>query len=470
MTPGQSSARVWDEAHRRLTLGLILTVSSTAFEALAVATILPATVQNIGGIELYGWAFSGFMLANLLSINVAGQVADQRGPAVPFILGSVLFVAGLIIAGTAPSMPVVVVGRAAQGLGAGAISSVAYVAVARGYAPGTQARMLALLSSAWVVPGLIGPALAGTVADHLGWRWVFLGLAPLTGGASILAVPPLRQLAPAAAAPQESRFRSAVFLAAGAGMLLYGVGSSSLMVATALIGAGLAVGIRALRDLVPPGTLRARAGLPAAIVTMALLSFAFFGAEAFLPLSLTSVRGTSTTLAGVALTAATLTWTSGAWIQARLAARRSRRGLTIVGLLLMLIGIAGTASILVPVVPVTLAIITWGVAGLGIGIAYSTTTLCVLEGAPAGAEGQSSAAMQLANVLGVALGTGLGGAALAVLTAAAQPRALAIGLVDAITVLAAALAVVSARRLPGRRSGVLEKPKAGEGSAAVAVG
>jgi len=185
---------VWSGPQRRLTIGLTLTVTCTALEALAVATTMPATVRDLGGLALYGWAFSAFMLTNLVGITLAGDEADRRGPVRPFALGVALFTIGLLIAGTAPTMLLVVVGRAVQGLGAGFIGSVAYVAVGRGYPEAVKPRMLAVLATAWVVPGLVGPALAGLVAAHVGWRWVFLGLAPLPPLAAILALPILGHL------------------------------------------------------------------------------------------------------------------------------------------------------------------------------------------------------------------------------------------------------------------------------------
>ena len=169
---------IWSSTHRSLTIGLILTVSGAAFEALAVATTLPATIKDLGGLALYGWAFSAFMLANLIGITVAGAEADRQGPARPFIAGIATFVLGLLVVGLAPSMLVFILGRAVQGFGAGVISSVAYIGIGRGYPEAAKPRMLAVLSSAWVVPGLIGPALAGLISDFAGWRWVFLGLVP----------------------------------------------------------------------------------------------------------------------------------------------------------------------------------------------------------------------------------------------------------------------------------------------------
>jgi len=442
---------VWARPQRSLTLGLLLTISATAFEALAVATVLPATVTDLGGLSFYGWVFSGFMLCNLVSIAVSGRLADHSGIARPFVGGSALFVTGLIIAGIAPSMAIVVVGRMAQGLGAGAISCVSYMAVARGYPASAQPRMLALLSSAWVVPGLIGPALAGAVADYLNWRWVFVGLAPLTAVAASVALVGLRRLAPQDGAPPNSgRIGFAIRLAIGTALVLIGAEAHSIGLTTLCVVVGVPIGFPALRGLLPAGTLRAASGTPAAIASVGLLNFCFFGTEAFVPLLLTGVRGQPATVAGLALTAATLAWTAGAWLQARLSLRGDRRRLSRAGLMLTALGITGTASALRAEVPVWIVAAAWGTAGLGIGLAFSTLTLIVLERATKGQAGAAATALQLANVLGVALGTGVGGAMLGILTAAGQSRAFAIASIDAIMVGVAALALAATRRLPAR--------------------
>ncbi len=447
-------AGVWDPKYRLLTLGLILTVAGSAFEALAVATTLPATVRDLGGLALYGWAFSAFMLTNLVGITLAGGEADAHGPARPFVVGVGLFALGLIVAGLAPTMGVVIAGRAVQGLGAGAIASVSYVAVGRGYAESAKPRMLALLSSAWVVPGLVGPALAGLIADHLGWRWVFLALAPLTPLAAGLAFPALRRFSRKGAGQRDwQRAILAVRLTLGAGLVMVGLGYPSPLIAAGLTVTGAGLALPALRRLLPPGTLRAAPGLPAAIATIGLVNLAFFGADAFVPLALTSARGQTATAAGLALTAATVAWTAGAWIQAHLAARRGRRLLVIIGLALIATGIAGIVVGLVAAPPVALMVLAWGVAGLGMGLAYSTITLVVIERALPGQEGAASAAMQLVNGLGIAIGTGLGGTVVAYASRRnATPRA-GIVLQDLLMIVVAAVAAVTASRLPGRSSG-----------------
>src|SRR5215469_9423884 len=115
----KSSEGVLSAHYRPLTLGLILIILGPAFEALAVATILPKIVADLGGLSLYGWSFSAYMLATLVGLILAGDEADYRGPALPFIIGVIAFVSGLLFAALAPSMIVFVLCRAVQCCGAG---------------------------------------------------------------------------------------------------------------------------------------------------------------------------------------------------------------------------------------------------------------------------------------------------------------------------------------------------------------
>jgi MFS family permease len=439
---------IWSRSYRMLTIGLILTVTGAAFEALAVATTLPATAKDLGGLTLYGWVFSAFMLSNVIGIIVAGGEADRQGLARPFIVGVALFVVGLLIGGLAPSMLVLISGRAVQGFGAGIISSTAYIVIGRGYPESTKPRMLAVISSAWVVPGLVGPALAGVIADHVGWRWVFLGLAPLPLIAACLAWPALRRFGQVSDAPRDwQRIGLAVRMAIGVGLLMAGLGSASLPIAAGLIGLGLALGLPAVRRLLPPGTLRAAPGLPATIAANGLLNVAFFGVDAFVPLALIAVRGQTATFAGMALTAATIGWTSGAWIQAHFAPSRNRRMLVGVGLVLTTLAIALSAVVLTTTISPLLGVVAWALAGLGVGLSFSTLTLVVLETASAGQEGRATSAVQLTNVLGVALGAGVGGVLVGYASAAGGLPTRGILIQDLLMIGVIVLAACAARRL-----------------------
>src|SRR5438034_11455620 len=114
---------LWAPPTRGLTVGLVLSITFVASEALAAVTVMPVVARDLGGLRLYGWVFSAFMLGSVVGIVAAGREADRRGPAVPFVAGVVLFGAGLAVAGLAPSMGVLVTGRVLQGPGAGAVPS-----------------------------------------------------------------------------------------------------------------------------------------------------------------------------------------------------------------------------------------------------------------------------------------------------------------------------------------------------------
>ncbi|HXJ26881.1 MAG TPA: MFS transporter [Streptosporangiaceae bacterium] len=409
---------LWAPQRRALTTGLVLTITFVASEALAVVTVMPVVARDLGGLRLYGWVFSGFMLGSVVGIVAAGREADRRGPAVPFVAGVVLFGSGLAVAGLAPSMDVLVAGRVLQGLGAGAVPSVAYVTIGRSLPDTLRARMMAVLSTAWVAPGLVGPAISAEVARLFGWRWVFLGLLPVVAVAGSIAVPALIRLGPPAAAhAREHRLTDGLLTAAGATMLLAGLslaaGSGAILPGLALIAGGGVAGLPALRRLVPAGTLTGRPGLPATIASRGLLTFAFFGADAYVTLALTAVRHRSPVVAGIAVTGTTVAWTAGAWVQARLSDTWEGRRLVRAGLLIILAGIAGMVLVLQPAVPVVMGLAAWTVAGLGMGLAYAPLSLMMLRNALPGQEGQASASLNLADVLGTAIGIGVGGAAVA---------------------------------------------------------
>jgi MFS family permease len=450
---GESRVRgLWAPQRRALTAGLVLTITFVASEALAVVTVMPAVARDLGGLRLYGWVFSGFMLGSVIGIVAAGREADRRGPAAPFVAGVVLFGSGLAVAGLAPSMGVLVAGRVLQGLGAGAVPAVAYASIGRSLPGPLRARMMAVLSTAWVAPGLAGPALSAEVARLLGWRWVFLGLLPVVAVAGSIAVPALIRLGPPGSAKaQEHRLIDGIAVAVGATMILAGLtlaaGSGGVLAGLALILAGGAAGLPALRRLVPAGTLTARRGLPATILSRGLLTFAFFGADAYVTLAMTAVRHRSLVVAGIAVTGATLAWTAGAWAQARLSDTWEGRRLVRTGLVIVLAGIAGMVLVLQPGVPATEGLAAWTVAGLGMGLAYAPLSLMMLQQAPPGQEGRASASLNLADVLGTAIGIGVGGAA--VTAGAGSHLHLGITVAFAAAAAVAVTALALTRRLPG---------------------
>ncbi len=413
---------LWSPQRRTLTVGLILTITLVAFEALAVSTVMPIVARELGDIELYGWVFTAFMLGSLIGIVVIGGLIDRRGLGIPFIAGIGLFTIGLVVGGLAPNMQVLVLARFVQGLGAGAIPPIAYVAIGRSLPERLRPQMFATLSTAWVLPGVIGPAIAGVVGETIGWRWVFLGLLPLIGLAAAISFSSVNRVGPpveaadheaAAAASMRRRVPLALVVAVGTGIFLAGLTSGELVPLLLLGTIGAALGIAALRRLTPPGTLRAARGLPAAVLMRGILTFTFFGVDAYVALALVEWRGQTAIQAGLSLTAATLTWTAGSWIQAHYSHRWPPDRFVRAGLIVVLAGLAAFLVVLVPQVNPWVSIPIFGLAGLGMGLAYAPLTLIVLREAAPQEQGSASSALSLTDALGTALGTGVTGAIVA---------------------------------------------------------
>lgn len=383
---------------------------------MAITTVMPVVEEELGGLWLYGWVFSAFYLGNLVGVVVGGRAVDHRSPVGPMAVGVAVFLSGLVVGGLAPEMWVLVAGRLLQGVGAGVVPAVAYVCVGRGFPAELRPRVFAVMSTAWVVPSLVSPLAASFVAEHLGWRWVFLGLAPVTAVVAALAVPALRRVPAAVPAGDPAGERNpstpvgmVVVLAAGAALLLGGFSMEQPAIGIVVAVLGIAVLAPAFVRLAPAGTLRATPRLPAAVLTRGVLTFGFFSADAFVSLAMTSVRGTSTRTAGLVLAGASLWWTVGSWTQARFSESWGPTRLVRLGGAVLSVGAVGMALSLSTSVPLWCWFLAGGLAGLGIGTAYAPLSVVTLAEAEPGREGAATSALQMTDILGIALGTGLAG-------------------------------------------------------------
>ncbi|HEY3438117.1 MAG TPA: MFS transporter [Actinotalea sp.] len=397
-----------------MTVGMVTLVVLNAFEALAVTTTMPAVVRALGGLSLYAMAFAGTVASSVVGMVAAGMWSDRRGAGRPLLTGVGLFCLGLVVVGTAPSMVVVVVGRVVQGLGSGLISVALYVVVAHVYPARTQPRVFAAFAAAWVVPSVVGPAVAGFVAEHLGWRWVFLGIPLLAVGA----VATLRQVLvqSAEARPGDvvdpdqalsragGRVRLTAALGAGLGaMALHWGGRQSgvaQLVTLALGAAALAVSVP---RLLPPGTTRVARGLPSVVVSRGLFGAAFFGAEVYLPLLLIEWRGMSQAGAGLALAAAAILWSLGSSLRGRREGRWDDARVLRTGGLSLMVGIACAALGVWPAVPVAVSLLGWGLSGFGMGLAYPTLSVLTLRLSAPHEQGTNSSALQVNESLTIAV-------------------------------------------------------------------
>lgn len=419
MVTGEREETIFSGRLRATTTGLVILISMIAFEAMAVTPALPSAARELHGLAAFGWAFTAFLVANVVGMVAAGQLSDARGPRPGLVAGMVLFVVGLAVAGSATTMVQLVAARAVQGVAGGMLITSSYVLIGVSYPEPLRPKVFVATSGAWVLPSLLGPLVSGLLTQHVNWRWVFLGLLPFVALGAVLMVPVLRHLGRAAAVHEglaDPRRLLLALLVAGGVSAFEGAGQhpSPPAIAVAVVGIGAAVW--GLYGLVPRGTFSVRSGVGAPIALRAIVSGAFYGTETVIPLMLSVQHGLDPTTAGLPLAVSGLAWGLGSWWQGRdipdetpHAEGRRRTLLLRAGFASLAIGIALIAVTSLPSAPVWLAYPAWGFSGLGAGLALTTASLLMMRHTNDADRGRDSAALQLTDTTFSSFTVGVGG-------------------------------------------------------------
>lgn len=413
--PFPATAALFARSRGAAVFGAVLLVSLLAFEAIAVAAAMPAIAGALDGVSLYALAFGGTLATSVLGMVLAGRSCDRHGAWRATVTGLAVFSAGLLIAGLAPRMGWVVAGRIVQGLGGGMLGVALYVGMGQAVPPALHPRLFALFAAAWVLPALIGPAVAALLVELWGWRAVFLAVAALVPLAALALLPAFARLSTPRRGEQEDspaahRIAWATLAATGA-LLLHGtsLGQAPGLV-LALLGTGALLALAAARRLLPRGSLSAQTGLPAVIALRGLVAAAFATGEVFIPLYLTREQGWSLAHAATALSAAALTWSAGSALQARLRDDGHRRQGLRLGFALLAAGIAIVGAQVVLAAPAGLVVAGWTLAGFGIGLAFPMLSVLVLRLSAPAEQGRNASALQLADALCSSAALALAGA------------------------------------------------------------
>ncbi|WJL95464.1 MFS transporter [Microbacterium sp. ET2] len=395
---------VWSPPFLWVTVGAVALIFLAATQALAVTTVMRVVSADLDGDRLYAVAFAGTLATSVIGMVAVGAWCDRGGVLAPLSAAVGLFVIGLLIAGFAPDMSALVAGRLVQGLGTGGQTVALYVVVARVYPGIVHGRVFAAFSAAWVVPSLIGPFLAGAVAEFLHWRWVFLGVAVLTLMAYVLVMLRLHGLPLGTDEPATGRVwpRLACALVVAVGALGLSLAGELGVWAWAAVAASVVVIAAAARPLLPVGALRAARGLPSVVLMRGLIAGALFGAEIYIPYLLIGDYGFSPTWAGLGLTAAALAWAGAAEVQGRVGDRLGNTRITLIGSAL-LVGalLIAVATALLGLTPAIL-IAGWSFAGAGMGLMYPRLTVLTLAYSSPQNQGFNSSALSISDAVGSA--------------------------------------------------------------------
>ena len=387
-----------------VTVGAVAMIFLAAIQSLAVTTVMPVVSDDLDGAALYAIAFSGTLATGVIGMVAVGAWSDRSGPVWPLTASVILFVGGLIVAGLAPTMEVLVIGRLIQGLGTGGQTVALYVVVARVYPPAIHGRVFAAFSAAWVVPSLIGPFLAGAVTEYIHWRWVFLGVAALTVLAYIMVATRLWGTPLDTEHPSTARIgpRLACAVAVAIGALALSLAGELGPFAIPTVVASVIVIAFAVRPLLPRRTLTAARGLPSVVLMRGLIAGALFGAEIYVPYLLIDEYDFSPTWAGLGLTAAALTWAAAADVQGRFGDRIGNTRITIFGVAQLAAATAVCALSATLHLHPLIIVIGWAFAGSGMGLMYPRLTVLTLAYSTPRDQGFNSSALSISDSVGAA--------------------------------------------------------------------
>jgi MFS family permease len=392
----------------RVAAGLLVAEFVAATQGLVIAAIMPRVVADLHGLAAYSLAFGSFFGAFLLFLPFAGPWTDRYGTRRMLAIALAVLALGLGLVAVAPTMPAFIAARFVEGIGDGVDYAVSFAIVAKTFPDPLRARMLSLTSAAWVVPAIVGPALGAYVAVAFGWRWAFAGFLPLVAVAAALILPALDSRV--AQRPGDAW--------------------------------------APLRLLFSRATLRAEPGVHAVFVAFGLLHASFFGADAFVALMLTSVRGISLQVSSICITLGAVGWSIAAIFAPALLERFGKARVVALGATACLIGALALGAVAAGAA-VALAFAACLTSGAGIGLGYPTLSVAAFGFSHAGDEGTISSATLLSAIVGVIGGVLVCGISVAVAARIGTP--LGSALIDSFAVAAlcaVALIVLSPRINP----------------------
>jgi EmrB/QacA subfamily drug resistance transporter len=422
LTPAPDTPRTTSAKRHLAVTGVMLVIFLFAIDATIVSTAMPTIVGKLGGLELYSWVFSIYMLTSALTTPLFGKLSDLYSQRRLMLIGIGIFVLGSTLCGAAQSMETLILFRAVQGLGGGAIYALSFIVVGVLYPPQERAKVQGIISGIWGVASILGPLAGGIIVEHWSWRWAFFVNLPITALAVALIVSGLKETGIERRA-HKLDVAGTVTLLSALMLLFYALSHSShsgqplnvelavlITLAIVLLVVFYFIERRVAEPIVPLNLFQLDLfRSSAAVATLAAMGV--FGAISYLPLYLQGVTGLTASRAGMVLLFLSVTWTGGSLIAGQALNRVGYRGVAAIGMFLLAAGyslfVLFKSDLGVFAVAAAAAMI-----GTGMGMANLTTLVAVQNSVPHQRIGVATSTLMLFRTFGGAFAVSLMGTVL----------------------------------------------------------
>ena len=419
LTLSMSVRRRW-----AVTAGVLTGMFLAALEATVVGTAMPTVIASLGGLNHYSWVFSAYLITSTVTVPVWGKLSDLYGRRMLYQIGIAIFLLGSALSGMSVSMTQLIIFRAIQGLGAGALVPLGMTIIGDIYTVAERARMQALFSGVWGLSSVIGPVAGGFITDQLSWRWVFYINIPVGLAAALILGIALKE--PKLTERPKIDYAGAALLMAAITLLMLALveGGASISTFLSLRNFGLLTGAvilsglfiwveRRAEDPVVPFKLFRNRVVAVSVIAGFLAGVAMFGAISYVPLFAQGALGATATQAGSLLTPLMLSWVGMSVISGRLLLKVGYRPTTIAGFVLLTLGFVLLSTFQREMARLWLYV-DLILIGAGLGMTMLTLLIVVQQAVPRAQLGIATSLNQFSRSIGGAIGVAVMGAVLSV--------------------------------------------------------
>jgi EmrB/QacA subfamily drug resistance transporter len=450
-----------------LLAALMLSTALVALDSTIIATAVPSIVDDLGGFTQFPWLFSIYLLAQAVSTPIYGRFSDVVGRKPVMLAGIALFLLGSVLCAVAWSMPALIVFRAVQGLGAGAVMPMSITIAGDVYSLAERAKVQGYLASVWGMSSIVGPTLGGIFSEYISWRWIFWINLPLC----LVAMVVLQKTFSEKVHKQKGAidYPGAALLSAGCALLILGLleggqtwaWASLPSYATLGVGAALLAGFVALQrrvaaPILPLWVFTRRVLLASSLVSVGV-GAVVLGLSSYVPTYAQGVLGAGPVTAGFALAALTVGWPIAASLSGRVYLRIGFRATGLIGAVFAVIGTALVVAAAYAESLVAVALSCF-VVGLGMGFLASPTLIAAQSSVGWAERGVVTGSNMFSRSIGSALAVAVFGAVANAILGSSDPvgpvladASVAVFVGVAIAALGTAVAVAF---MPGRTADV----------------